>query len=112
SRIFLPASKDAFRQVMFTYAHELTHHWIQERCPLFRPSEAGGSDDEPGYWIVEGMAEMVAQFRWDLANRTFETLDPRGEALDTVASAAPEHLVPRERLFAISPRQLPDLPLE
>lgn len=88
SRIYVPAGDEAFEGVMRTYAHELTHHWIQERCPLFEAREAVAAGPTVN-WIVEGMAELVESFRWNLAERTWQTFNPQAGDLDALAGAPP-----------------------
>ena len=102
SRIFLPEGKDAFNYVMKVYAHELTHHWLAERCPLYTDREQRRSVGQPGYWIVEGFADFVEEFAWDLGNRSWDTFDPRCESLDAVANAPSEALHPWPDLYAYS----------
>ncbi len=92
SRIYLPERPDAWKGVMSTYAHELTHHWIEERCPLFKTSESKHLAGIPGYWIVEGMATFVEQFAWDLERRTWNTVNPRAGSFDVIANATPKQL--------------------
>lgn len=100
SRIYLPAEEDAFVEVMRVYAHELTHHWIEQRCPLFSSSEARYTVNTPGYWIVEGFASLVDEFVFDLAGRRVETVDERAVSLDNLAHA--RELIPWATLFKIN----------
>jgi hypothetical protein len=86
SRIYVPPGDGAFESVMRTYAHELTHHWIQERCPLFEAREAANAGPAVN-WIVEGMAELVESFRWNLAERTWQTFNPQAQDLGALAGA-------------------------
>ncbi len=109
SRMYLPVSPSAWHHVMATYAHELTHHWIRERCPLFKDREAGRSGDQPGYWIVEGMATFVEEFRWDLAARTWDATNPQAESLDIVANAKQTQLIPWERILEMDARAFQEL---
>jgi hypothetical protein len=100
ARIFLPPTHDGFAQVMSTYAHELTHHWIDQRCPLWTSAELRSTSRTRGHWIVEGFATFVEEFRWDLARRTFDVVDPRAASLDVVGNARPEQLHPWETFYA------------
>ncbi len=102
SRIYLPAGKEGWDSVMATYAHEITHHWIRERCPLFKSSESRHLAGMPGNWIVEGMATFVEEFAWDVGKRTWDTNNPRAGSLDTVASAKPKQLHPWKNIFNFS----------
>src|SRR5439155_22748262 len=35
SRMYLPSDPGEFDRILPTYAHALTHHWVDERCTLF-----------------------------------------------------------------------------
>ena len=102
TRVFLPPVADAWQEVLSTYAHEVTHHWIEERCPLFESRAGRRSSTLPGYWIVEGMAVFLEEFRWDLKARTWSAANPRAASLDVVANATPEQLIPWRRLYALN----------
>ncbi len=98
SRVFLPASEDAFVSVMNTYAHELTHHWIPERCPLFTTADRTMKAFQvPGYWVVEGFATFIEEGRFDLVERSFDPWNPRAESLDTVVNAT--RLLPWDKVL-------------
>jgi hypothetical protein len=84
SRIYVPADDPTMSRVREVYAHELAHHWIQERCPLFEAREARFVNDCPT-WIVEGMAVLVESFEWDLPGRTWQTFSPGARLLDEAA---------------------------
>ncbi len=102
SRIYFPPDRRGWASVMDTYAHELTHHWIAERCPLFRDQDRGRVSGGAGYWIVEGIAEFIESFRWDLENRSWDPRNPYSFPLDIVGSIDPEHLYNWDTFFAIS----------
>jgi hypothetical protein len=111
SRLFLPAPGAGLSEMLPVYAHELTHHWIDVRCPLFTDRDRAGMDaGVPGYWIVEGFATLVEEFRFDLATRSVTTLDPRAWSLDLVASADPAVLIPWDRFFDASTAEFARLP--
>lgn len=99
SRIFLPERSDAWGSVMSTYTHELVHHWIEARCPLWKESEAASRSHTPGYWIVEGIATVFEEFDWDLEARTWSMDNPRAHSLDVVANAQPDQLLPWSALY-------------
>jgi hypothetical protein len=66
----------------------LTHHWLDQR--LLTPAEARGGGytaRSPGYFLEEGFATLVEEFEFDLRSRTWRTLDPRADSLDTVANS-------------------------
>lgn len=99
SSIFVPLGADAFEQVMETYAHELTHHWLaaQRGGPMTRAIE-----EQPGYWVVEGFASLVDEFEFDLARGEWHTRAPLSRRQDLVASTTPEQLLPWETLYGLS----------
>lgn len=100
SHMYLPADPDAFRAMLPTFAHELTHQWLAERCPLFSTAERKGSG-RPGYWLVEGFAEMVEERVFDVRARTWH-FDPRAKSLAAVAALADQkRLIPWSRYFAM-----------
>ncbi len=101
SHMYLPDDPDAFRAMMPTFAHELTHQWIAERCPLFSGAEDRGEGDVPGNWIIEGFAEMVEERTLDVRARSW-TFDPRGKSLTAVATLGPQKLlIPWEQHMSI-----------
>lgn len=101
SRLFVPAGDDRFDGVLETVAHELTHHWVDQRMP--RPTECQHrryTGASPNYFLEEGLATMVEEFRFDLEERTFDPLNPRADSLDVVANSSV--LMPFDRLFELS----------
>ena len=99
SRIYLPKQKDAFESVMATYAHELTHHWIAERCPLFTTSERSKRNIGTfGFFLVEGIATFIEEAQFDLENRTCNLFNPKARAIDSVAQAP--ILLPWDKVYA------------
>jgi hypothetical protein len=101
SRIYLPENPDGWETVMSVYAHELTHHWIAERCPLFKASERKRLGGIAGYWIVEGMATFLQEFQWNLADRTWSAENPAAGSLDIVANATPQQLHPWRTVYGM-----------
>lgn len=87
TRVFVPDGDDGFEQIRETYAHELTHHWMQARCPLFAELEVAQGAGGAGMWVVEGLADFVAGMRFDLARRRVGTFSPTASYLDVVAHA-------------------------
>lgn len=103
SRMFVPDDDRDARRLLKVYAHELTHHWIDARSPLKRSANARAPEaDVPGFWIVEGFASLVQEFRLDLERRTWSAPDPRAGSLDLLANAPAEVLLPWSRVFAAS----------
>jgi len=103
SRIFVPDRADAFENVMETYAHELTHHWLRTQCPMFPYKSLELADaTQPGYWVVEGFASLVDEFRFDLERGTWHPQSPQSRRLDLVANAAGDQLFPWGGLYSMS----------
>lgn len=102
SRMVAPAGAGALQRMLGTYAHELTHHWLQMRCPLFSAEETQVDRLElPGYWVAEGFATFVEELELDPANGTWST-GRRSPSLDLVANATAEQLIPWAELFALT----------
>ncbi len=102
SKFYLPSGEDAFERALPVYAHELTHHWLQVRCPLFTTAESlAGGAHEAGAWILEGFPTFVEGFRFDLGRREVETLNPRAAALDVVANTPDDRRLPWSLVFSV-----------
>ncbi|MCR9248018.1 MAG: PQQ-like beta-propeller repeat protein [bacterium] len=100
SRMYLPDDEHAFARVMPVFVHELTHQWLQERCPAISSLRAARRDPRlPGYWLVEGFASFVEQFVFDVQGGTHRTDDPRNSNLDILAHAEPAMLVDWSRVL-------------
>jgi hypothetical protein len=107
SRMFLPADDDGFEMLHQVFAHELTHHWVEARCPLFtRAQRLRASPEVPGFWIVEGFAELLGNARYDLARREVELLDPYDGNLDLLSNAGRSRWLSWKDLFAASEVQV------
>lgn len=104
SRLYLPEGEEGLAEALRTFAHELTHHLLVRRL--------GFPDDalQPGYWIVEGLASAVEEFRFDTVARTWDEAAPRSARLDAVASAPAEAQLDWSRLFAMSHLGFLELP--
>jgi hypothetical protein len=101
SRIYLPKDGDQFESVMHTYAHELVHHWLFERCPLFSTLEREESNPgTPCFFIVEGFASFISEGRFDLTERTFDPTNKRADSIDTVANVP--KLIPWDVLYTMN----------
>lgn len=104
SRMYLPKDKEAFARVMPVFVHELTHQWLQDRCPAIDAGRAARRrHDQPAYWIVEGFASFVEEFAFDLERRTHATDSPRDENLDILGHATPRQLLSWGAVLRISP---------
>lgn len=86
TRLYVPAGKDAFANVIETFSHEVTHHWLDVRGPRVEtPSNSLPQLSRRGYWVVEGFATFIQGFKWEVEARRWETLNPRNERLDMFA---------------------------
>ncbi|MHC4954245.1 MAG: hypothetical protein ACYTGZ_10165 [Planctomycetota bacterium] len=110
SRFFWPDCAGAEESVRETFVHELTHHWIQERCPRWsRQEEAQGEAAVTikGAWIVEGIAVFMQEARFDLERGTWSHFNPHSLALDSVASIGKEgNLMPWTKLYTLTKIEL------
>ena len=86
-------------------AHELTHHWIDRRWL----SHAGGENvktDQPGAWIVEGIATFIAGETIDAAQRRSHFDDVTILALDATAQVeAKNQIFPAHELVDLTYEQ-------
>ncbi len=103
SRMFLPDDEAGFERVADVFAHELTHHWLDLRCPRYTLAQRRRADpNAPGYWIVEGFAELLGNAEFDLARRRVKLVDPFDPNLDTVASTKDRQRIAWPDLFGAS----------
>ena len=103
SRIYVPEGPEAFEEVAGTYAHELTHHWVFQRCPLFKDAELARKPSlTPGFWIVEGLADFLAEGLYDVGRHEAELFNVRSLSLDMVANAPSGGLIPWPRFFGLN----------
>ncbi|MFY9344377.1 MAG: hypothetical protein WAT39_17930, partial [Planctomycetota bacterium] len=105
SRMFVPADDTGFATVLPTLAHELTHHWLQDRCPAFRPDPVGSRLGPKAFWIVEGFASLVEQFEFDFVRRQFRFGKGDQQHADLVASAPAARLLDWNWLAKASRRE-------
>jgi hypothetical protein len=96
---------------METYAHEITHHWLRMQCPLFpyEPMELADAT-QPGYWIVEGFASLVDEFRFDVERGVWHTESPQSRRLDLVAHAGEGQNVPWKDVYTMSHLRFTQMP--
>ena len=101
-RAYLPEGERADATLLSTLAHEITHHWVQEHLgkgPLRRdPSLV------PGFFVSEGVAELMAEMRFDLRDQLVVPFDKRASSLDVVASIDPRALIPWDALLRMPQR--------
>jgi hypothetical protein len=102
ARMFLPEGGGAFDSVMDVFAHELTHYWVDVRCPLFDNYNKMMLTRGPGFWIVEGFASLLEEFSYDLSRREVFWVKPSSHSLDVVANARRNQLLPWKDIFRIS----------
>ena len=84
SRLYWDEDPDIERRIVPTFVHELTHHWIQELSPAYADSELKLEAMSPGLWIVEGIAEFMAEGSYDIETGTVRLFDARARSLDRV----------------------------
>ena len=103
SRLFIPADETQLENVMATFAHELTHHWLALRCPLYSLEESRMMDPTmDGYWIVEGFASMIGDCRFDPSQQTWDLTNPYSMDLEMVARAEMGGSVSWKKVFEMS----------
>jgi len=106
SRFFWPAGPDPQRSVHETFVHELTHHWIERRCPLWHAREIASMLDQvqtPGFWIVEGFAVFMQEGIFDAETGGWSLFDPHAMMLDIVASVGEKkQLLDWDRLYGLT----------
>jgi hypothetical protein len=86
-----------------TITHETTHHWLDQRCPMWsREDLQGRSPLKSGYWIVEGFAGFVEEWLFDTSSSTWDALNPRSERLDIVAHTRDGARLPWKDVYALS----------
>jgi hypothetical protein len=106
SRLFVPSDDTGFQSVLPTLAHELTHHWLMDRCEAYKPNVRGIMFGPRGFWIVEGFASFIGQYEFDFERREAR-LSKAGQLddADLVASVDARLLLPWDRLVQTSGAQ-------
>ncbi|QDU85404.1 hypothetical protein Pla163_25330 [Planctomycetes bacterium Pla163] len=98
-RLFLPAGEGDWESAQQTFRHELAHQWMSERCPGISDEQSKQlRTDQDGFWIVEGFACFVQDFRVDERLGVTGELDSRSNLLDVVANASADVLLPWDML--------------
>jgi hypothetical protein len=101
SRMFVPDDELGFAGVLPTLAHELTHQWLMDRCPAFRPKPLAARMGRRAFWIVEGFAGLVEQFAFDFVRQKASLV--RGNLIDADVVVSARHtLIPWDDLVAMS----------
>lgn len=113
SRFYFPDDEAEFEGALATAAHELTHHWLSARCPLwpFRPISAGDFE-QPGYWVVEGFASFIDEFDFDLDRGAWSLGGANSRRLDLVVSAGVNQHLPWSMQLGLSHQDFGQLPRE
>ena len=105
SRLFVPDGDAEFASVASTFAHELTHQWMDLSCPAFSDTErVQGAGLTPGYWIEEGFAEFIEEGHVDPEAGRYELDSPVAPSIDVVANVAGKDVIPWARLFEMDVR--------
>jgi hypothetical protein len=103
SRLFIPEEDSDLGDTLRTITHETTHHWLDQRCPMWsREDLQGRSPLKSGYWIVEGFAGFVEEWLFDTSSSTWDALNPRSERLDIVAHTRDGARLPWKDVYALS----------
>ncbi len=113
TRMFFPGDEEGDLEMYGTYAHELTHHWIERRRPM---PDGGDSRDRssstPGYWVVEGFADFVRGFVFDVERQRGTPENPRADYADCLAGIAPESLIPWSKHLTMTQEEFSKLSME
>lgn len=110
SRLFVPDGADGFEQAQDTFLHEVTHHWISQRCPAFTLEQRlDARPDLRGFWVVEGFACLAEGLELDVERGTWRFGAQVGERLDLAAHLPAGEEYPWPRLFRAT-RALAQMP--
>ncbi|MEE9391789.1 MAG: hypothetical protein V3W41_04705 [Planctomycetota bacterium] len=110
SRLFIEDKEGAFERNLSTFAHELTHHWIDVRCPYFKNGHPATRQATPGYWIVEGFASLIGEARIDPRRKIFEPIHGSNASTDVVSNATEKQSIPWRNLLAYGQGHFSQLP--
>ncbi len=103
SRMFLPKDDAEFRKVIGVFAHELTHHWLDQACPRFSLAQRRAAHPMPkGYWIVEGFAQLMEKAVFDTQRRRVTLRNPANSDLAMVADKSTSQGVFWQALFPMN----------
>ncbi len=109
SRFFIPRSRDgkvADTSLYRVVAHELTHHFIDQRVIVRKKELEFTKFGSNGYWIVEGVARFVEHQASDSVRTGLSFDDPTVQSLDvtTQVHKAGKHFIPHELVEMTQPR--------
>ena len=98
TRMYLPEDDNGLEEVMRTFAHEATHHWLTARCTLWDEADdiMQRASQQEGFWIIEGFASFMEDFTYDLEARTWSSSPENSSNLDSIARATATQVVPWE----------------
>ncbi len=103
TRLFVPWGKEGYASAIRTFSHELTHHWLDLIGPRLEPDvKPAHFATRRGCWIIEGFADFIESFQWDVDARTFTARNVPTEGLDALAHLKRADLVPWPLMFSIS----------
>lgn len=104
SRFYLPDGPDAegFEATLEVLAHELTHHWLDARCPRFVTAPIEARIGLPGYWLVEGVASLIEEYRFRPDLGRWDARHPQSPGLDLIAASAGNELLTWPSMLAAS----------
>jgi hypothetical protein len=111
TRMFFPGGGDDV-EVPGVFAHELTHHWIERRRPAAAGARGDSSSSTPGYWVVEGFADFVRGFVFDVEGRRAQPENPRSRYVDRMSGIAAESLIPWPSLLTMTQEQFAALSVD
>lgn len=104
TKLYLP--EDGPAAAARPLAHELTHHWLYERCPLLSGLERSEADTKNprglGYWAVEGFATFAEELQFDLEGLECRPHPGLPIYFDLVASCSPELLLDWPAVFVMA----------
>lgn len=110
SRFYWFQRPDAESVVTETFVHELTHHWIERRCPRFHFRDMMRDGLVPGFWIVEGFAVFMQEGRYDPDRGAWSNWNSHAATLDTVATLGKAgKLIPWEKLYPLNQAEFQNL---
>ncbi|MEO0650199.1 MAG: hypothetical protein AAFZ65_05935 [Planctomycetota bacterium] len=110
SRFYAPSLDSAgWDGALEVFLHELTHHWLDQRCPAFVASARNVGKTDQGFWIVEGFASFAESLDFDPRTGAPILAARLGDRLPMLAVVEPKDLIDWEELVAIKPAELPRL---
>ncbi len=113
TRMYFPDDEENAAEVPGVYAHELTHHWLERRRPGPGGADRGDrSSSAPGYWVVEGFADFVRGFVFDVDAQKAVAENPRAEYADCLSGIAPDALIPWGTCLGMTQAEFAKLSME